>query len=153
MLISLRAERVKYLKTSKFTTTVPNSRSECTYLTLFQTKMVKIYTLFQTKTAQKPKPKFQFLSSFVSAGAFCVRMKVLSNDFWHRKSPRVDPNKAKSPCQLIGANKHLFPQRSNAARARNMTRITQHSRPQGLCSMLYFTTFKEEDSSGDENER
>ena len=33
---------------------IPNSRLECTNHTLFQTKMVKIDTLFQTKTAKKP---------------------------------------------------------------------------------------------------
>ena len=31
----------------------PNSRLECTNLTLFQTKMVEIDTLFQTKTVKK----------------------------------------------------------------------------------------------------
>ena len=33
---------------------IPNSRLECTNHTLFQTKMVEIDTLFQTKTAEKP---------------------------------------------------------------------------------------------------
>ena len=33
---------------------IPNSRLECTNHTLFQTKMVEIVTLFQTKTAKKP---------------------------------------------------------------------------------------------------
>ena len=32
---------------------IPNSRLVCTNHTLFQTKMVKIDTLFQTKTAEK----------------------------------------------------------------------------------------------------
>ena len=32
---------------------IPNSRLECTNHTLFQTKMVEIDTLFQTKTAKK----------------------------------------------------------------------------------------------------
>ena len=32
---------------------MPNSRLECTNHTLFQTKMVEIDTLFQTKTAKK----------------------------------------------------------------------------------------------------
>ena len=32
---------------------IPNSRRECTNHTLFQTKMVKIDTLFQTKIAKK----------------------------------------------------------------------------------------------------
>ena len=32
---------------------IPNSRLEGTNHTLFQTKMVEIYTLFQTKTAKK----------------------------------------------------------------------------------------------------
>ena len=35
---------------------IPNSRLECTNHTLFQTKMVKIDTLFQTKTAKKIIP-------------------------------------------------------------------------------------------------
>ena len=33
-----------------------NSRLECTNHTLFQTKMVEIDTLFQTKMAKKPYP-------------------------------------------------------------------------------------------------
>ena len=32
---------------------IPNSRLECTNHTLFQTKMVEIDSLFQTKTAKK----------------------------------------------------------------------------------------------------
>ena len=35
---------------------IPNSRLECTNHTLFQTKMVEIDTLFQTKTAKKTYP-------------------------------------------------------------------------------------------------
>ena len=35
---------------------IPNSRLECTNHTLFQTKMVEIDTLFQTKTAKKTIP-------------------------------------------------------------------------------------------------
>ena len=35
---------------------IPNSRLECTNHTLFQTKMVDIDTLFQTKTAKKTIP-------------------------------------------------------------------------------------------------
>ena len=35
---------------------IPNSRLECTNHTLFQTKMVEIDTLFQTKTAKKNIP-------------------------------------------------------------------------------------------------
>ena len=35
---------------------IPNSRIECTNHTLFQTKMVKIDTLFQTKTAKETYP-------------------------------------------------------------------------------------------------
>ena len=35
---------------------IPNSRLECTNHTLFQTKMVEIDTLFQTKTAKKKYP-------------------------------------------------------------------------------------------------
>ena len=35
---------------------IPNSRLECTNHTLFQTTMVEIDTLFQTKTAKKPYP-------------------------------------------------------------------------------------------------
>ena len=35
---------------------IPNSRLECTNHTLFQTKMVEIDTLFQTKTAEKNIP-------------------------------------------------------------------------------------------------
>ena len=40
---------------------VPNSRLECTNHMLFQTKMVKIDTLFQTKTAKKPYPLAQHI--------------------------------------------------------------------------------------------
>ena len=35
---------------------IPNSRLECTNHTLFQTKMLEIDTLFQTKTAKKNIP-------------------------------------------------------------------------------------------------
>ena len=35
---------------------IPNPSLECTNYTLFQTKMVEIDTLFQTKTAKKPYP-------------------------------------------------------------------------------------------------
>ena len=35
---------------------IPNPRLECTNDTLFQTKMVEIDALFQTKTAKKPYP-------------------------------------------------------------------------------------------------
>ena len=35
---------------------IPNSKLECTNHTLFQTKIVTIDTLFQTKTAKKPYP-------------------------------------------------------------------------------------------------
>ena len=35
---------------------IASSRLECTNHTLFRTKMVKIDTLFQTKTAKKPIP-------------------------------------------------------------------------------------------------
>ena len=35
---------------------IPNSRRECTNHTLFQTKMVKIDTLFQTKTGKRTQP-------------------------------------------------------------------------------------------------
>ena len=35
---------------------IPDSRLECTNHTLFQTKMVKIDTLFLTKTTKKPYP-------------------------------------------------------------------------------------------------
>ena len=35
---------------------IPNSRLECTNHTLFQTRMVEIDTLFQTKTAKKTYP-------------------------------------------------------------------------------------------------
>ena len=35
---------------------IPNSRLQCTNHTLFQTKIVTIDTLFQTKTAKKPYP-------------------------------------------------------------------------------------------------
>ena len=35
---------------------IPNSRLECKNHTLFQTKMVEIDTLFQTKTAEKTCP-------------------------------------------------------------------------------------------------
>ena len=35
---------------------IPNSRLECTNHTLFQTKMVEIDTLFQTKTAKENIP-------------------------------------------------------------------------------------------------
>ena len=37
---------------------IPNSRLECTNHTLFQTKMVEIDTLFQTKTAKKKNMLF-----------------------------------------------------------------------------------------------
>ena len=37
---------------------IPNSRLECTNHTLFQTKMVEIDTLFQTKTAKKTNMLF-----------------------------------------------------------------------------------------------
>ena len=35
---------------------IPNSRLECTNRTLFQTNLVEIDTLFQTKTAKKDIP-------------------------------------------------------------------------------------------------
>ena len=38
-----------------FLKNIPNSRLECTNHTLFQTKMVEIDTLFQTKTAKKKR--------------------------------------------------------------------------------------------------
>ena len=56
-------------KNSSLLRTVPNSRSKCTYLTLFQTKMVKIDTLFQTKLAQKPYPLGPHISIWLIEGS------------------------------------------------------------------------------------
>ena len=56
LILKIRNTFVPYSKVALLLTTVPNSRSECTYLTLFHNKMVKICTLFQTKTVQKPYP-------------------------------------------------------------------------------------------------
>ena len=45
---------------------IPNSRLECTNHTLFQTKMVEIDTLFQTKTAEKPLIPFGAAHSHIT---------------------------------------------------------------------------------------
>ena len=50
MVLSLNDEEVASSKK------IPNSRPECTNHTPFQTKMVEIDTLFQTKKAKKPYP-------------------------------------------------------------------------------------------------
>ena len=50
MVLSLNDEEVASSKK------IPNSRLECTNHTPFQTKMVEIDTLFQTKKAKKPYP-------------------------------------------------------------------------------------------------
>ena len=50
MALSPNDEEVAFLKN------IPNSILECTNHTLFQTKIVTIDTLFQTKTAKKPYP-------------------------------------------------------------------------------------------------
>ena len=59
---------------------IPNSRLDCTNHILFQTKMVEIDTLFQTKTAEKNIP-FSAAHTSLYKGLPSGRKKLVADMF------------------------------------------------------------------------
>ena len=80
---------------------IPNSRLDCTNHILFQTKMVEIDTLFQTKTAEKNIP-FSAAHTSLYKGLPSGRKKLVADDvlIFYKNKGKVDPHIAKLTVDL-----------------------------------------------------